>query len=100
MPKTLSESDLRKQLANELGLKPKELKRIEETQQKLIEKNLKKGVAVKVPVIGTVFTKKIPAKKGGKKATNPFTGETYITKSKPASTKVKVRPSTKLKSIF
>ncbi|HEX2066050.1 MAG TPA: HU family DNA-binding protein, partial [Candidatus Thermoplasmatota archaeon] len=38
------------------------------------------------------FSKTVrPADKGGKKATNPFTGEPYTTKPRPASTKVKFR---------
>lgn len=41
--------------------------------------------------------KDVPAKKGGKKAINRFTGEEYITKDKPASVKIRARPLNKLK---
>lgn len=44
-----------------------------------------------------VKTVKKPAVKGGKTAVNPFTKETYITKDKPASFKVKILPMKKLK---
>ncbi len=50
-----------------------------------------------LPGMLKVVTKKIPAQKGGQKKTNPFTGEPMITKAKPATVRVKVRPLTKLK---
>ena len=52
---------------------------------------LKKNDRVSITGVG-VFSKTVkPAQKGGQKAKNPFTGEEYVTKSKPASTKVKFR---------
>jgi DNA-binding protein HU-beta len=56
-----------------------------------IAKSLKKGDRVTMTGIGA-FSKTVrPASKGGQKATNPFTGAAYVTKPKPASTKVKFR---------
>lgn len=54
-------------------------------------KLLKKNDRVTITGVGS-FNKKVkPAQKGGKKATNPFTGEQYVTKAKPKSTKVTFR---------
>jgi len=38
-----------------------------------------------------MVAKTTPAKRGGEKKINPLTGKEYITKSKPASRKVRVR---------
>lgn len=50
-----------------------------------------------IPGVLKVKTRVVPATKGGKKATNPFNGETYITKAKPASVKLRILPLAKLK---
>lgn len=50
-----------------------------------------------LPGMLKVVVKDVPAKKGGEKKRNPFTGEPMITKAKPATRKVKVRPMSKLK---
>ena len=61
---------------------------------------LKKNERVVVSGIGA-FSKTVkPAQKGGKKAKNPFTGAEYITKSKPASPKVKFRPGKGFKEML
>jgi hypothetical protein len=44
-----------------------------------------------------LILKDAPAKKGGKKAVNRFTGEEYITKDKPATFKIRARALNKLK---
>lgn len=49
------------------------------------------------PGVCKFVAKDIPAKKGGEKKKNQFTGEMYVTKAKPATRKVKVRPMKKLK---
>lgn len=49
------------------------------------------------PGLLKVAVKDIPAKKGGEKKKNPFTGEMMVTKAKPATRKVKARPMSKLK---
>ncbi|MEA3203918.1 MAG: Bacterial DNA-binding protein [Thermoplasmata archaeon] len=52
---------------------------------------LKKNDRVTITGVGA-FSKTVKAaQKGGQKATNPFTGAAYVTKPKPASTKVKFR---------
>lgn len=61
--------------------------------------NLRKVERVTITGIGS-FVKTIkPAQKGGKEATNPFTKERYITKSKPAQTRVKFRPAGSFKKM-
>jgi nucleoid DNA-binding protein len=45
---------------------------------------------VRLKGIGTIKTKKVPARKGGKLVRNPFTGEMVKQKAKPASKKVKL----------
>lgn len=52
---------------------------------------------VTIPSFGTFKRKRIPAKKGGKKI-QAF-GKTFISKSKPASVKIKFYPSKTLKRI-
>lgn len=61
---------------------------------------LKKNDRVTVRNVGS-FSKTVkPAQKGGKKATNPFTGEEYTTKSKPKQVKAKFRPGKGFKGYF
>lgn len=50
-----------------------------------------------IPGVLKVVTRKTKPVKGGVKKTNPLTGLEYVTKAKPASVKVRVRPGTKLK---
>jgi len=62
--------------------------------------SVKKGLArhgkVRTPI--GIFTKKVkPAQKGGGKGTNPFTGEEYIKKAKPATATAKFRPNRSFK---
>ncbi len=45
---------------------------------------------VRLKGIGTIKTKRVPARKGGKLVRNPFTGEMVKQKPKPASKKVKL----------
>lgn len=89
MVKTVSKTDLTKQIAKDLGVTPAEVKRMEAAQQKAIERNVKAGKAVKVLDV-KVFPHHKKAVKGGQKKMGPQ-GE-YITKAKPARTVVKARP--------
>lgn len=49
------------------------------------------------PGLFKMVVKDIPAKKGGEKKRNPFNGEMMVTKAKPATRKVKIRPMSKAK---
>lgn len=67
-------------------------------QDLILGSAVKKGVGeFMFPGLFKMVTIKKPAVKGGKKAINPFTKEPMITKDKPATVKVKIRPMKKLK---
>ena len=61
-------------------------------------KGIKKNDKLRLTGFGVYTKKKIPARRGGKLVTNPFTGEKVKQKPRPASVKVKFRPSQDLKS--
>jgi nucleoid DNA-binding protein len=78
-------------VAKTTGLNSKQSKVAVKATFEAVAKLLKKNERVTVTGMGT-FSKKVkPATKGGKKAINPFTKQPYVTKSKPASTKVRFR---------
>lgn len=90
--KTAKTTDIAEYVAKKTGLTPKQARDAIKTTFEGVSTLLKKNDRVTVTGVGT-FSKTVkPAQKGGKKAKNPFTGEDYITKDKPASTKVKFRP--------
>ena len=90
--KTAKTTDIAEHVAKKTGLTPKQARDAIKTTFEGVATLLKKNDRVTVTGVGT-FSKTVkPAQKGGKKAKNPFTGEEYITKDKPASTKVKFRP--------
>ncbi|MHB8586840.1 MAG: HU family DNA-binding protein [Thermoplasmatota archaeon] len=91
MAKSLGTKDLVEYVAKKTGMSAKECRTGIKTTFEGIAVLLKKADRVSVTGVGT-FSKAVkPAQKGGQKAKNPFTGEEYITKPKPASTKVKFR---------
>jgi nucleoid DNA-binding protein len=90
--KTAKTTDLAEHVAKKTGLSPKQAREAIKTTFEGVATLLKKNDRVSVTGVGTFSKKTTPAQKGGKKAKNPFTGEDYITKPKPASTKVKFRP--------
>ena len=78
-------------VSKETGMSAKDSKAAVKATFAAVGKLLKKNDRVGITGVGT-FSKKIrPADKGGKKATNPFTGAAYITKPKPAKTSIKFR---------
>ena len=92
MPKTAKTTDIAEYVGKKTGLNSKQSREAIKTTFEGIATLLKKNDRVTVTGVGT-FSKTVkPAQKGGKKAKNPFTGEDYVTKSKPAQTKVKFRP--------
>lgn len=93
-------ADVVEQVAKETGLSNREARQAVQASFGAIGKLLKKNEKVTISGVG-VFSKTVkPAQKGGKQAKNPFTGEMYTTKSKPASTKVKFRPGKGFKSFY
>lgn len=88
---TAKTTDIVQHVASATGLSNKESRAAVLATFEAVAKLLRKADRVTVTGIGA-FSKTVrPAQKGGKKATNPFTGEEYTTKPKPASTKVKFR---------
>lgn len=84
-------TDIAEHVAKTAGISNKQARTAVNATFEAVAKLLKKGDRVTVTGFGA-FSKKVkPATKGGKKAINPFTKEPYVTKSKPASTKVKFR---------
>jgi len=84
-------TDIAQYVAEQTGLSNKESKAAVNATFEGVAKLLRKSDRVVVSGVGA-FSKTVkPAQKGGKKATNPFTGEEYTTKPKPASTKIKFR---------
>ncbi|HUR63275.1 MAG TPA: HU family DNA-binding protein [Candidatus Thermoplasmatota archaeon] len=78
-------------VAQETGLSLKDARAAVNATFEGVARLLKKNDRVTVTGVGA-FSKTVrPAQKGGQKATNPFTGAPYVTKPKPASTKVKFR---------
>lgn len=97
MAKTAKTADVVDHVAKQTGLSPKESRAAVKATFEAVAKLLKKNDRVSVTGVGA-FSKAVkPAQKGGQKATNPFTGEPYVTKPKPASTKVKFRPGKEFK---
>jgi nucleoid DNA-binding protein len=92
MAKTANMKDLVEHVSKKTGLSGKETRNAIKTTFEGVASLLKKNDRVSISGVGT-FAKTIkPAQKGGQKAKNPFTGEEYVTKPKPAQTKVKFRP--------
>jgi DNA-binding protein HU-beta len=92
--------DIAEWVSKDTGLSMKDSRAAVNSTFESVAKLLKKNDRVTVSGIG-VFSKTIrPAQKGGKKATNPFTGAEYTTKPKPASTKVKFRPGKGFKEML
>ncbi|MEA3201079.1 MAG: DNA-binding protein HU-beta [Thermoplasmata archaeon] len=90
--KTAKTTDIAEHVAKKTGLAPKQAREAIKATFDGVAVLLKKNDRVSVTGVGT-FSKTVkPAQKGGQKAKNPFTGEEYVTKPKPASTKVKFRP--------
>lgn len=100
MAKAVGTRELAEWVAKKGGMPTKQARTAIKLTFEGIALNLKKADKVNITGIGS-FSKKVkPAQKGGKKAVNPFTGEEYTTKSKPASTKVKFRPGSGFKTIL
>ena len=100
MAGTAKLTDVTEYVAKQTGLSNKQSKQAIQAAFEGVGKLLKKNDKVSITGVGTFAKTVKPAQKGGKKATNPFTGEEYITKNKPASTKVKFRPGKGFKSNF
>ena len=102
--KSLTKTEIYNGIAEETGLTKKEVSAVFDALAVLIDKELSKGKkqdakTFTIPGLCKIVTKYKPADKGGQKKTNPFTGEEMITKPKPASQQVKIRPLKALKDM-
>jgi nucleoid DNA-binding protein len=84
-------TDIAAYVADQTGLSNKQARQAVNATFEGVAKLLKKNDRVVLSGIGAFSKKVTPASKGGQKATNPFTGATYVTKPKPAKTRVKFR---------
>jgi nucleoid DNA-binding protein len=91
LAKALGTKDLVDYVAKKTGMSAKQTRAGIKTTFEGIATLLKKADRVSVTGVGTFQKTVKPAQKGGQKAKNPFTGEEYVTKPKPAQTKVKFR---------
>ena len=91
-PKSAKTTDIAQHVAKATGLSVKEARGAIAATFDGIARLLKSNDRVSVTGVGVFSKKTKPAQKGGQKAKNPFTGKEYLTKPKPASTKVKFRP--------
>jgi nucleoid DNA-binding protein len=100
MAKTAKISDLAEYVSKKTGMKPRDAREGIKTTFDGIAALLKKNDRVSITGIG-IFAKTVkPAQRGGQKAINPFTKEPYVTKPRPAQTKVKFRPGKGFKQGF
>jgi nucleoid DNA-binding protein len=91
MAKIAKITDVAAYVAKKTGLSARQSRDAIKTAFEGVATLLKKNDRVTITGVG-VFAKTIkPAQRGGQTAKNPFTGEAYVTKPKPASTKVKFR---------
>lgn len=91
-------------IAEATGLNRKQVSAVFDALAGMIDKELGKGKksdakSFTIPGLCKIVTKYKPAEKGGERKTNPFTGEEMITKPKPASQQVKIRPLKALKDM-
>jgi DNA-binding protein HU-beta len=100
MAKTFSTKDLAEHVSKKAGISLKQARAAIKSTFEGVATGLKKADRVSITGMGSFAKKVKPAQKGGKKAKNPFTGEEYITKDKPASVKVRFRPSGGFKDIL
>jgi len=98
--KTASNKDLVDWMQKKTGWSASECREAVSATFEGIGTLLKKNDRVSVRNVGS-FSKTVkPAQKGGKKAVNPFTGETYTTKPKPKQVKAKFRPGKSFKTHY
>ena len=91
-------------IADDTGLSKKQVAEVFDALSGQIQKALSAGKktdekSFTVPGLCKIVTKYKPAQKGGQEVRNPFTGEIGLSKPKPASQQVKVRPLKALKDM-
>jgi DNA-binding protein HU-beta len=96
--KALTKSAIIASLADTTELSKADVTKVVTALTELIETELKKGAKqFTLPGIVRFGVKQVKAVKGGVKKVMPATGLEYVTKDKPAYSKVTVRPAKSLK---
>jgi nucleoid DNA-binding protein len=90
---TLTKTAFFQELAEATEMKKADVMKVYDAIIELVRKQLgPKGPGiVTLPNLAKLTAQHTKADKGGKKAKNPFTGEEYITKPRPAKTRLKAR---------
>jgi nucleoid DNA-binding protein len=99
--KPMTKTAILDELATATGLKRKDVAAVFDGLNEIIKKQVgKKGPGViNLFRLFKVYRQDVAATKGGEKKINPLTKMEYITKPKPAHSKVKVRPLKDLKAM-
>jgi nucleoid DNA-binding protein len=99
--KPMSKTAILQKLADSTGLKRKDVAEVFDSLNTIIREQVsKKGPGViSLFRLFKVERKDYPASKGGETKINPLTKEPYVTKDKPAHSKIKVRALKDLKSM-
>jgi nucleoid DNA-binding protein len=90
--KAMTKSALYAHLAEKSDLKKTQVAAIMDEIAALATSELKKNGIFTLPGVARLKIRKVKAQKGGQKKINPITKTEYITKDKPASNKVGIRP--------
>lgn len=92
--KAMTKSALYSHLAEETELKKADIVKVMEAFEKLVKNQLgPKGPGIfTLPGIARFKMRKVAAVKGGVEKVNPLTGQTYVTKDRPAHNKLGIRP--------
>ena len=96
--KAMTKSAMVAHLSESTGMTKVEVAKFVDELTHLIESELKKGAKqFTLPGLVRFGVKHVKAVKGGVKKVMPATGQEYVTKDKPAYSKVTVRPAKSLK---
>jgi nucleoid DNA-binding protein len=101
-PKSITKSVFFAEIAEKTGLKKTQVAEVFDAINGIIVKQLgSKGPRViTIPGLLKLKSKRVDKVKGGQKKINPLTGKEYVTKDKPAHTKVTARPLKGLKELL
>ncbi|MBX9626113.1 MAG: HU family DNA-binding protein [Gemmataceae bacterium] len=95
--KAMTKSAFVAELAEKTELSKKQVDAVLEGVVDIVQAQLKKGVKFTLPGLARLSVTKKGAVKGGVEKTNPLNGQKYVTKDKPASVRVSMRPVKALK---
>ena len=90
----LTQKEIEQDIPEKTALSTKLVKAVLQELQKIVTKEIlkKQGHEIKLKGFLKIKTTKKAAVKGGQKKINPLTKQPYVTKDKPGSLKVSIRP--------